>query len=315
MPTRLPARLRTFLAPFIRLVAAAGMIAFPMAQVDAQELEPRLLTNVPVGMNFALLAFAHSRGNVLLDPSIPIEDLDSKLNTFIAAYVRTLSIFGLAGKVDVIAPLALGDWHGTLAGVDTSRSADGFGDPRVRLSVNFVGSPALRASEFREYQQKTIVGASLQVIAPLGQYDNTRLINLGSNRWTFRPQLGVSHHAGNWFFEWYNSIWIFGKNGDFLGGQKLTQNPLYATKLHVIRTLPRGMWIAVDGGFGIGGRSYVDDVPLETRISGFRFGLNFAVPVAPQHTFRLTVASGVRIERGPDFDLIGVSYQFRWGGM
>jgi hypothetical protein len=283
--------------------------------VYGQELEPRALTNVPVGMNFAAVGYGFSRGNILLDPAVPIEDLTSHVHAFVGAYVRAINLFGHSGKIDVVVPFAAGDWEGLWEGEAAARKIDGFGDPRVRLSVNFAGAPALRGSEFRSYQQKTIVGVNIQVIVPVGQYDPSRLINLSSNRWTFRPQIGMSHRRGKWFVESYLGAWFFTTNRDFFGGQKLTQRPLFVGKLHLIRTLTkRGIWGAIGVGYGIGGRTSLDDVPKDTRISTFRFGAALAVPIGIQHSLKFVLDSGVRLERGPDFDAIGVSYQYRWGG-
>jgi hypothetical protein len=265
-------------------------------------------------MNFAIVGYSYSRGNILLDPSIPIEDLDSKLHTMVAAYVRSIALFGQAGKIDAIVPFARGDWTGVLQGQDTSRAITGFGDPRIRLSWNSFGSPSLSRAEFRSYRQGTIVGASIQMSVPIGQYDPTKVINLSTNRWTFRPQLGVSQAVGPWLLEAYASAWLFTTNPDFSNGSTLTQQPLFAGKIHVVRLLPKGFWVAVDGGYGIGGRTFIDGERRETRISSFRFGATVAVPVAPQHTLKLVLASGARIERGPDFDAVAVTYQFRWGG-
>lgn len=297
------------------LLAAFAFVLHLAARVGhAQELEPRALTNVPVGTNFVALGYAYARGNILLDPAIPIDDLDSKLHTFVGAYVRAIDLFGLSGKLDLLVPFAAGDWEGVLEGVDTTRSATGFGDPRARLSVNIIGAPALRATEFAGYVQKTIVGASLQVIAPLGQYDSSKLLNLGSSRWVFRAQAGVSQVVGPWTFEAFAGGWFFTRNADFFGGSTLEQKPLLVGKLHVIRSFQRGWWLALDGGYGYGGRSIIDDVERDTRISTFRFGLTFAAPIARRHTVRLTAASGARVERGADFDALGLSYQYRWGG-
>ncbi len=296
------------------LASAALALHLAAAAGNGQELEPRALTNIPVGTNFVVLLYAYAQGNILLDPAIPIENLDSKVHTFVGAYARAIDFFGLSSKLDVVVPFAGGDWEGQLEGVDTTRSATGFGDPRVRLSLNFVGAPALRLSEYASYVQKTIVGASLQLIAPLGQYDSSKLINLGSNRWAFRAQLGVSQVIDAWTFEAFVASWFFTRNTDFFGGSTLQQKPLLAGKLHVIRSFRRGFWLALDGGYGYGGRSILDGVEKETRISTFRFGLTFAAPVARQHTVRLTLASGARVERGADFDAISVSYQYRWGG-
>jgi hypothetical protein len=280
-----------------------------------QELEPRALTNVPVGMNFALLGYGYAAGNMLLDPAVPIEDLKAKLHTVIGAYVRSITVFGKAGKVDVVLPFATGNWAGIYDGIDTATARSGFGDMRLRLSVNFIGAPALSAKEYKQYRQKTVVGASLQIIAPTGQYFNDRLINLGSNRWVLRPQIGLSQTAGKWIVEGYISAWIFSDNNAFWDGNKLEQRVLMAGKVHLIRSLPKRSWVALDAGYGFGGTSIVNGSVRNTRISTLRLGVNLAVPVATHHTVRLTGVTGIRIEQGADFDGVAVSYQYRWGGI
>jgi hypothetical protein len=292
-----------------------ALVLLAPATATAQELEPRALSNVPVGWNFAALAYGYSTGNILLDPVVPIEDLNSRVHTVLGGYVRALSPFGMSSKLSVLVPFASGSWEGQLEGQDTSRAVTGFGDPRVQLSLNFVGAPALRARDFGGYQQKTIVGANLRVTVPLGQYDPSKLINLGSNRWTFRLQVGASHATGPWILEAYAAGWFFTTNPDFFGGSTLAVHPLATFKLHFIRSLGRRFWIALDGGYGIGGRTAIDDVETETLISTFRFGLTGAAQLAPQHTVRLVLASGKRVQRGPDYDAIALTYQFRWGGM
>jgi hypothetical protein len=220
----------------------------------------------------------------------------------------------MSGKVDVLLPLSPGDWEYTLEGVEEKRKIDGFGDPRLRLTVSFKGAPALKAAEFKNYKQGTVIGAILQVAVPVGQYDDTELINLGSNRWAFRTELGVSQRIGEWLAETYIGAWFFTPNNNFLQGDRLTQNALLVAKTHLIRTFPRGWWLGVDLGYGFGGRTSVNGVPRDTRISGFRFGLSFTVPIALKHQLKLVLASGARIERGPDFDAIGLTYSYRWGG-
>jgi hypothetical protein len=280
-----------------------------------QELEPRSLTNVPVGMSFALAGYAYSTGNILLDPAIPIENLDAKLHTLVGGYVRAIDLFGRSGKVNFVVPYAAGDWEGVVSGRDSSTVRDGFGDPAVQLSVNFIGAPALRATDYGTYSQHTIVGASLLVVAPLGQYDPSKLINLGSNRWAFRPQLGTSHVTGDWILETYASVWLFTKNSDFFSGNQLEQAPLLALKVHAIYTWPkRKSWLALDVGYAFGGRTEVNDVKKDTRMSTFRFGVTLAVPLGPRHTVKLTGFTGVRHERGPDFDALALTYNYTWGG-
>lgn len=277
-----------------------------------QELEPRNLTNVPVGSNFVVLGYGHTRGNVLIDPSFPIDGLNANLNLMVGGYVKAINFFGMSGKVDVMLPYGFGDWTGNYEGVDTATSRIGFGDPGVRLSVNFIGAPALSPLEYKDYKQKTIVGAAIRVKAPLGQYNSSKLINLGSNRWAFIIKAGVSQYVKKWIFEAYAGAWFFTKNSNFFGGNELKQKPFFTGTLHVVRILRHNMWLAADGGYGIGSRVLINDELRDTRLSTFRFGLTYAVSVLKKHTFKLTVYSGRRLEKGPDFDSVVLVYSFRW---
>lgn len=277
-----------------------------------QELEPRQLSNIPVGMNYLILGYGYASGNILLDSSLPIEDLNANIHTGIGAYVHTIDFWGLSGKIDVIVPYAKGDWTGLLEGQDTSTARSGLGDPRIRLSFNFSGAPALSLSEFKNYKQEEVFGAALQIFAPLGQYDATKLINLGSNRWTFRPQIGFSKTFERWIIEAYLSGWFFTTNNSFYKGNILSQKPIYTGKVHLIYTFQNKMWMAFDAGYGIGGRTFINDEKRETRISTLRFGLDLSIPFALQHTLKLSIISGVRLERGSDFDAFTLIYQYRW---
>lgn len=298
----------------IKVLFVLHLVFIVNLQVMAQELEPRALTNVPVGFNFAVVGYGYARGNILLDPAVPIEGLVARLHTPVVAYVRSINFLGFSGKVDVIVPFGVGHWEGRLEEQDTSTARLGMGDPRIRLSINFIGAPALRMQEYEGYQQKTIAGASIQVIAPLGQYNPEKLLNLGSNRWTFRPQIGIAHTLDQWIIEIYVSSWFFTKNLNFYGGLKLSQNPLFAGKVHLIRTMRKGRWIALDIGYGFGGSTTINDLPRDTHISTIRLGATLAFSLKPQHTVKIVGTSGIRFERGADFDACALTYQYRWGG-
>jgi len=288
------------------------ILTFQCTITSAQELEPRVLTNVPVGMNFALVNYSYAQGNILLDPALPIEDLKAKLHTVVGAYLRSIKIFGLAGKVDVVLPWASGDWTGKLSDIDSSRSVSGMGDARIRLSVNFLGAPALKKENFLGYKPSTISGVSLQIIAPTGQYDPERLINLGSNRWAFRTQWGFSRYINKWILETYLSARFFTVNNNFVGGNELKQKPFGAIKVHVIKSFTRKWWLAFNLGYGFGGKTYINGEKSDTRISTIRLGLTCAVPIGQHHLIRVSGISGIRLERGSDFDAVALTYQYRW---
>jgi len=300
MPPKDARRGLLLLAP-LALLAVCGSAP----DLHAQDLEPRAFSPVPVSVNFAALGYAYSFGNVLLDPS--------KVHSLIGAYVRTFSFFGMSAKADAIVPFAFGDWEGKLAGQDTSRSATGFGDPSVRLAVNFVGAPALEIPRFMTYRQKTVVGASLRVVAPLGQYDNTKIINLGTNRWTFIPRIGASRRLGHLYLEGVGSVWLFTANPD-AKGRHLQQDPLWTIQGSVSYVFDGGAWASVNGGWGSGGRATVDGVPGSERQENTRYGATFAYPLTRRASLKLAWIGGASTRLGADFDSLILLYQYRWGG-
>ena len=167
----------------------------------AQELEPRTYANTPTGINLLAVGVAHSRGNVLLDPSLPIEGLNGRLNIAFLRYVRTFGILHRSAKFKLMLPYSTGDWEGSFEGEEQTRDASGTGDVRLELGWNFFGAPALDSKSFHKYQQETIIGTSFRLILPTGRYQNDRLLNLGSNRWSIRSELGVSRAVESWSFE------------------------------------------------------------------------------------------------------------------
>ena len=255
--------------------------------------------------------YGYSTVNVLFDPSVPIEGARAKVHRAVFAYLRTIDFFGLSGKVDLVVPFVIDSyWEGLLNGQPASTVRTGFPDPMVRLSVNFIGAPALPLSEFQAYQEKTIVGASLQIRLPMGEYSGQKIINLGANRLTFKPQIGASQNVGRWVFEEYFSVWLFTPNPDLLGA-RMTQKPIYAFKAHVAYLFGKGAWLAADAGFGLGGRTTVDGLPKE-RQKNIRLGATLALPLGLKHAVKLNFSSGVETRVGSDFETVALAYQYRW---
>lgn len=297
-------------------LAGAALLAVLSASgpSEAQELELRTYANAPVGVNFIATGYGRSAGNVLLDPSLPIEDLDAKVNVLFLRYTRTLSLFGKAAKVKVLLPYSWGRWTGKLEGVPRERELAGPGDAHLSFDLNFLGAPALGRAEFKDYRQKTIVGASLRLTVPTGEYDSTKLINLGSNRWTTRVQLGASHALDRWVLELSGNVWFYRDNDNFLGGSTLSQKNFYALKGHAIYNFRPGFWLGLGVGYGGGAQVFVDGTPRDTVQRNWRFGGTLVYPLGPKDGISLTLVSGVARGAGADFDVLALAYQHAWGG-
>jgi len=298
-----------------RLLSIVSLLLLVAAQpVDAQELEARALVNTPVDMNFLIVAAGYAHGNLLLDPSLPIKDARAHLGSFVLGYQRSIGVAGLAGKVGLAVPFATGTWEGTIAGRDSSTDRTGFGDPTVKVSLNFVGSPALTFPEFMSYKQSTVVGVSLQVGFPFGQYDQDRLVNLGSNRWTIAPRVGASQSVGRWMFEGYLGATFYTANNELYRNQTLTQDPLLDVQSHVIYSIQGSqVWAAVSYGYGWGGRSTVQGITQEP-LKNVRVSALVRFPLARGHGLKLVYINGFRTRLGSDFDTFQIAYQHAWGG-
>ncbi len=282
--------------------------------VHAQDLEPRAYANTPVGLNFLIAGYAYSEGSVGTDPSIPLTDAKVQVHTAVLAYVRSLDVWGKSGKFDVILPYAWTSGSATFKGQPHQRDVSGFGDPRFRFSVNFYGAPALSLKEFADYKQDVIVGASLQVSAPGGQYDSSKLLNIGTNRWSVKPEVGISKALGPVTLELTTAVTFYTENGNFLSGRTLEQDPIYSVQGHLTYNFGRGVWGALDGTYYTGGRTTLDGVRGDDLQENTRLGITLALPVDRHNSIKLYGSTGVSTRTGSDFNAVGIAWQYRWGG-
>ncbi len=294
-------------------VPAVMALLFVATPTPAGEIEPRSYVNTPVGINFLLAGFAHSDGGLSTEGSSPIKDAQLTLNTGILAYARALDVWGKSGKFDVILPYSQLSGTALVAGQPRERDVSGFHDPRFRLSVNFYGAPALSLQEFANYRQDLIIGASVQVSAPLGQYDKDKLVNLGNNRWFVKPDMGISKAWGALTLELSTGVFFYSKNGDYFGGKTLEEDPVYSTQLHVTCNLGRGVWVALSGTYDYGGRSTIDGVRSDDLENNARVGITLALPLNRNNSIKIYGSSSVYTSAGSDFKLVGFVWQYRWG--
>jgi hypothetical protein len=293
-------------------LAAAGLLLLGCAEALAQQLEPRAYSPSPVGTNFVLLQYSYQTGSVITDPALPVQNVDAKLDTLSGGYSRTFSFLGRSASAALVLPYVWAKATGEVFEEERTVTRSGQGDMVMRLSTNILGGPALTPREFARRTPETTLGASLFVSMPTGQYDGSRLINIGTNRWAFKPELGLSHPLGTWSFEVYAGAWLYTANDDFFGGNRRTQEPLFSLQGHVSYTFLPGLWLAVDGTWYSGGQTTVNGVLNQDRLQNTRFGATLAVPLGRGHSVKATWAKGATTRFGQDFTVTGLTYQYRW---
>lgn len=279
----------------------------------AQELEPRTYAVNPVGLNFLIAGYAYTDGSVSFDPAVPLTNAKLQNNSTVIAYARTLDVLGRSAKVDAILPYNWVSGTADYLGTPRARETSGPADPRFRFAINLIGGRAMSMADYARGSHDFALGASLQVSAPWGQYEADKLVNIGTNRWSYKPEVGLSQSWQSWVFELAAGATYFTANNDFMGGGRLSQDPLYSVQGHVIRTLPRGMWAAISGTYYTGGRTTTNGVTGNNLQTNTRTALTFAVPLDRKNSLKFTAGTGMYSRTGSDFDAIGIAWQHRWG--
>jgi len=296
-----------------RHLLLVGMLLGVPFVAQAQEIEPRLYANAPIGVNFILGGFAGTRNGFPIDVGLPLTD--PKLNTYSAvmAYARVLDLWGLSAKLSAQAPYTFLKGSATYGDTRITRNVDGITDARVRLAVNLYGAPALNMKDFATYKQDLVIGASLSVNAPTGQYDPERLVNIGANRWSVMGDVGASKALGKWIVELSTGVQAFTTNTEFYGTTR-AQEPVVSFKSSVIRNFAKGIWASVDATYFTGGASTLGIGTRTEFQSNWRTGATFAMPLGMHHSIKLFANSGVYARTGNNFDMLSLIYQYRWGG-
>jgi hypothetical protein len=279
----------------------------------AQELEPRAYSASPIGTNFFLVGIGRSSGDVIFDPTVPISDVRADINAATIGVGRTFNLGGHLGLATAALPYVWGDIAGKVAETAQSITRAGLGDMRLKLSVNLLGIPALKPAEFVKAKPRTNIGASLTVAAPTGQYYPDKLINVGTNRWALKPEVGLSHPIDRWAFDVSGGVWFFTSNNQFyLGTSTRSQEHLYVFQTHVSYNVTRRAWAAIDATWYAGADVSVDGGPPASRQNNARLGATLSLPVRRQQSIKFAFSTGASTRTGSDFTTVGVAWQYLW---
>jgi Putative MetA-pathway of phenol degradation len=296
----------------LRHVAAALALLLVPAGGSAQDLTPGAYWPIPKGLNIVTALNSFNVGDIAFDPSAPIEDASSTINTSVIAFTRAFRLGTRSANASVSVPVVAGHLEGLLLGERAEADRFGLGDPRLKVAMNLYGAPSMTPKEFASYRMRTIVGVSLSVVPPLGQYDPDKLINIGANRWAFNPELGLARAYGRWVVEVMAGVWLFTDNDDFFGGRTREQDPIAETQLHVTYRFHGGMWIAADANYYSGGRTTIGGKENLDFQRNSRVGATFSKALKRGHAIRASISRGAYTTIGADFTSIAAGYNYAW---
>ncbi|HET7609500.1 MAG TPA: transporter [Gammaproteobacteria bacterium] len=294
------------------LVAAAALL--PSRGAPAQDLEPRLYTNVPLGMNFLGAGYGYSEGNVLFDPAVQLDNAAIEIDGPVLGAGRAVRLGPFSGKVDgAIAHVCL-DGSADFQGERVTRDVCGWTDARARVTVNFIGAPPLRRPQFAGYRQDWVFGASLQLGLPVGDYDPARLVNIGANRVSSKLEVGASKNLTHWLLELSLADTLYEDNTNFYVGRVREQDPIASLQGHAVYRFSTGIWLAIDATRYHGGQTTTGGVTSNDVQSNDRIGITASLPINARQSVKLAASTGVSTRTGTDFDTVAAVWQFAWGG-
>jgi hypothetical protein len=291
-------------------VFALWLVTVPLC---AQDLSPRAYLITPVGSHAVIVQNSFNSGAVLIDPTIPIEDLKGRFNLPVLGYYQSFGLFGRSANVTALLPYARGNFEGKVYGVPSEAYRSGMADGRIRLSVNLNGGKAMKIGEFMKWQEKRLIGASITVTMPTGQYDPARVINIGTNRWGFKPEAGFSRRWSKVVADWYIGAWFFTPNSKFFPGKSYrTQQPVVSGEGHLGYYFKPRLWASFDVNFWQGSRSTTNGVEGKDQQRNSRIGGTVAIPITRHQSLKFSYSQGAYVTIGGDFRTVAAAWQYSW---
>jgi len=307
---------------FFKLVISAVIASGPMRTLHAQDLAPRTYVITPIHWNAVTVTYSFSDGAVLLNGSLPVQNGSALLDVPLITFFHSLNFFGRSANFTATLPYGVGHFQGTFRDNETKLYRSGLMDTSFRFSMNLKGGPAMPVKEYQSWKQKIILGVSLRVVAPTGQYDPTKLVNFGSNRWSFKPEFGYSQRWGHWVLDGYAGAWFFTTNPEFFshnaffpGTQSQSQQPMGSFEGHFSYDVKPRCWISLDVNFWYGGRTSLNGVQSPNTLQkNSRIGVTASVPLSKHQSLKASYSRGDYVTFGGNFQNVSVAWQYSWLG-
>jgi hypothetical protein len=304
-------RLRFFLTAFASFAAGA-------AQLAAQDLAPRAYVITPLHSNAVTITWSYFDGGVNFNGTVPIANATGTYYVPILSYYHPLNFFGRSANVVASLPYGVGNFKGDVAGQTQTIYRSGLLDSTFRFSVNLFGGRAMQPKEFANWTPKRLLGISLKLVAPTGQYSPTKLVNWGSNRWALKPEIGYSERWGHWVLDAYAGVWFYTRNPASFDGPVVapqTEAPIGALEAHLSYDLKPRLWVSLDGNFWAGGITSLSGIQnLQTKQTGSRIGATASIPISKHQSIKASYSDGTYIRFGGNYQSVSLGWQYSWVG-
>ena len=304
--------------PAVKLTWTAVFVASSLALLKAQDLSPRAYVITPLRSNAVTLTYSYYSGSIQLNGVLPDASATGTYSVPIFTYYHSFGMFGRSSNLNIAIPYGIGTFQGEFGDVTKQIYRSGLVDTTFRLSVNLKGGPAMDAREFGKWNQKALMGVSLKVVAPTGQYDPNKLINWGSNRWAFKPEFGFSRRRKHVLLDAYAGVWFYTTNQRFYSPsvpQPQSEKPIVSFEGHLSYDLKPRLWFSLDGNFWFGGTTSLSGIEnLATRQTSSRIGVTASLPLTKHQSIKFSYADGTYVRFGGNYQTVSAAWQYSWLG-
>jgi len=292
-----------------------AVLHFPN-QACAQFSAPRAYQNTPVDINQLELNYAYLRTDTSIDTSLIITGAKLNVNQGTVDYTRYFGFLHRLMWVEAGVPIAgLG---GSISGTNIQGSVTGAGDSSYALAILLKGGPALTVQQFEHYKPTTTLGVSLTMTAPTGLYKANQILNLGSDRWSLKPEIGLSHPFGpeqKWYLDTYANVYFYTDNTSYHRVEILRQEPLPGLEGHISYSFSDTVWVAFDTRYSFRGTTLVDGVSQNNAQQNFILGSEMNISLNSRNSLVLEFAKAIVHDNGPSIVGLSVKYDYTWGGV
>jgi hypothetical protein len=304
--------------PALRLTWTTVFVASSLALLKAQDLSPRAYVITPLHFNAVTFTYAYYSGSLLFNGAAPITGATGTYSVPAITCYHSFGMFGRSANLNIALPYAIGTFQGEVGGQGQQIYRSGLVDTTYRLSVNLRGGPAMQAREYAKWNEKTLLGVSLKVVAPTGQYDPNKLINWGSNRWAFKPEFGYSRRRKHLVLDAYAGVWLYTTNQRYYspsGPQPQTEQPIGSFEGHLSYDFKPRLWLSLDGNFWFGGITSLSGIEnLATRQTSSRIGVTASLPLSKHQSVKVSYANGTYVRFGGNYQNVSAAWQYSWLG-
>jgi hypothetical protein len=302
----------------VATLIAVGALCSPQAQA---QVPARFYWKTLSDSNAVPVIFQSLSGNTNpFDPAHTISpgaSLDATLG--IVGYARTFSLFDRAAMAALLFPMGHISGEVTVAGRTFNQSANGFGDPMIEFNLNVIGPPAQKdIPAVMRYEPGFSVDLLADLAVPIGEYDSTRPLNIGQNRWYGRFGMPTILQIGPWVpgerttLEFLPAVWLFGNNDDYVG-QTMETDPLFQLDAHLTRDITEKLWASLDAAWYYGGKATINDVPGE-KLNNIGVGITLGYQINDNLNLTAGYKSTINDSSSDDLrmDCFMVSLVFGW---